>query len=116
MDAVRASDGQYVALKRVIDRRQREEVEVMQYLNTEPLRSDPRNNAVHLFEVLDVPATDRDEAERIVVMPLLRPWDDPWFETFGEVIAFLTQMFEVILFAFRILKRCLADYLSRVYN
>lgn len=79
----------------IVPGHQHEEVEIAQYLNLEPLRSDPRNTTVPVLDVLDVPATDRDDTAKLLVMPLLRRWDDPWFETFGEAIAFFTQMFNV---------------------
>jgi hypothetical protein len=31
----------------------------------------------------------------IIVMPLLRPFDDPPFDTIGEVVDFITQVAEV---------------------
>lgn len=96
MDATRTSDGQYVALKMIVPGNQHQEIEILQYLSSAPLRSDPRNTTVPLFEVLDVPATDRDDAVKLVAMPLLRPWDDPWFDTYGETIAFFTYMLNVI--------------------
>jgi hypothetical protein len=47
---------------------------------------------VPIPEVLKV--IDRDDVV-VLVMPLLRMYDDPPFETFGEAIAFFRQMFEV---------------------
>lgn len=64
-------------------------------MSSEPLASDPRNHCVPIFDVLDVPATETDRAERLLVMPLLRRFDDPSFETFGEAMAFFVQMIEV---------------------
>ncbi|KAI9451013.1 hypothetical protein BJY52DRAFT_1419337 [Lactarius psammicola] len=36
------------------------------------------------------------ESHKIMVFPLLRPFDRPQFQTFGEFVAFFTQMCEVI--------------------
>lgn len=95
MDATRISDGRVVAIKRVIPGDNFEETEIVQYLNGERLRSDVRNNAVPALDVLEVPETERDGPCTLLVMPLLRPFDDPWFETYGEVVAFFTQMLNV---------------------
>jgi hypothetical protein len=47
---------------------------------------------VPIYEVLKVPGED-DKV--ILVMPLLRGWDEPAFETVGEGIDFFQQLFEV---------------------
>jgi hypothetical protein len=62
----------------------------MQYLSSEPLSLDPRNHCVQLLEVLDVPGDDQ-----LLVTPLLRPFDSPTFDTFGEAIDCFRQLFEV---------------------
>jgi hypothetical protein len=47
---------------------------------------------VPIYEVLKVPGED-DKV--ILVMPLLRDWDSPPFETVGEGVDFFQQLFEV---------------------
>ncbi|TFY58118.1 hypothetical protein EVG20_g8277 [Dentipellis fragilis] len=95
MDATRTADGAYVVLKRIrVEPYGSRELEITQYLSSEPLASDPRNHSVRLLETLQAP---KDPALHILVLPLLRPFDDPEFETFGEIIAFFSQMFEVLL-------------------
>ena len=92
MDATRESDNSLVALKRVKKTISPQEVEMAQYLSAEPLRSDPRNHSVPILEVLPVP----DDPEiTLIVMPLLRPCNDPDFFTLGEAMSFLAQVFEV---------------------
>lgn len=91
-DATRISDGTYVMLKRILRRYGLQEVEVHEYLRSKPLVSDPRNHTIPIHEILRVPDEDM---EPIIVMPLLRRFDSPRFETYGEVIAFLSQLFEV---------------------
>jgi hypothetical protein len=66
----------------------------MQYLSTEPLSLDPRNHCAQLLEVLDLP----DDDEQVLVMPLLRPFNSPTFDTFGEAIDCFRQLFEVTRF------------------
>ena len=45
-----------------------------------------------IYEVLKVPL-ENDKV--ILVMPLLRSWDEPAFETVGEGVDFFQQLFEV---------------------
>lgn len=92
MDAKRVSDGSFVYLKRmerggsgVAD-----ELQIGQFLSSDALRTDPRNHCVPIIDELPCP-----NGEAIMVMPLLRPFYDPKFQTFGEAIAFFVQIFEV---------------------
>ncbi|EIM87924.1 uncharacterized protein STEHIDRAFT_109782 [Stereum hirsutum FP-91666 SS1] len=96
LDAQRASDGAYVYMKRMSPTQSKgyaDELQIHQYLLSEPLKSDPRNRCVPILDVLHVPG---DEGEVIMVTPMLRQFYSPRFLTFGEVIAFLAQTFEVI--------------------
>lgn len=68
------------------------EVDIGRYLSSEPLASDPANHSVPLYEVLRVP---NDDDRVLVVMPLLRRYDSPRFDTFGETVHFFQQLFEV---------------------
>ncbi|KAI0363015.1 hypothetical protein BV20DRAFT_1070510 [Pilatotrama ljubarskyi] len=95
LDAVRVSDNSLVVLKQVKKSWNPHEVETLQYLLSDALRSDGRNHTAPLLDVLDVP-DDSDIA--VLVMPLLRPCDDPPWETVGEVISFLLQVFEGLQF------------------
>ena len=68
------------------------EADIGRFLSKEPLASDPKNHCVPILDVLQVP----DQEDRIIiVMPMLRPFDNPRFDTFGEVIDFFRQVFEV---------------------
>lgn len=58
--------------------------------------SDPQNHCVPLLEVLIPP--DETPDTRILVMPLLRPFDSPIFDTFGEAVECIRQLFEVGFF------------------
>lgn len=77
------------------------EREIGEYLSTEPLASDPRNHCVPLYEVLESP---QDPDIIILVMPFLRDFENPRFRTVGEVVDFLTQVFEVSFHSVRITK------------
>lgn len=85
------SDGAMVGLKRVSTKDHPYEVEISQMFSVEPLASDPHNHCVPIYEVLQVP----DDDTVLLVMPFLRTYNNPPFETVGEVVEFLRQMFEV---------------------
>ncbi|EIN06247.1 hypothetical protein PUNSTDRAFT_73300 [Punctularia strigosozonata HHB-11173 SS5] len=89
-DAVRVSDGTPVALKRVYPDVNPHEEAVIIKLGSEPLASDSRNHCVPIYEILDVPG----ENYRLIVMPLLRKYANPEFDTIGEVVSCIQQIFE----------------------
>ena len=78
-----------MTLKRVSHERNPQEVEIA---SSEPFKSDPRNRCIPIYEVLNVP---NDDDKSILVMPLFRRYDDPKFQTVGEVLEFFHQIFEV---------------------
>lgn len=61
-------------------------------LMRDPLASDPRNRCIRLVDLFVIP--DNPDTW-IVVMPLLRRFDSPPFETVGEVLDFVLQISEV---------------------
>lgn len=93
LDAVRTSDNSLVVLKKVISWRNPHEVEISQYLSSEALRPDPRNHSVHILDVLSVPD---DPEVTIIVLPLLRACNKPKWQTEGEIMSFIKQIFEGI--------------------
>lgn len=92
MDAVRTSDGELVALKSTHRKTHPFELDIATMLSSEPLRSHPSNHCVPILDVLDVP--DQEDTT-IIVMPLLRQFNDPPFRTVGEAVEFFRQVFEV---------------------
>lgn len=99
LDARRVSDGTYVYMKRISQTRGKgvlDELDIMRYLTSEPLKSDPRNRSVPILDILRSP---NEEGEMFVVTPMLRPFYNPRFQTFGEAVAFFTQVFKVNLIA-----------------
>jgi hypothetical protein len=92
MDATRVPDGLYVSLKMVKKSDHPHEVGIGQYFMSEKLSSDPKNYCVPFLDVLSVP----DESDtQIIVMPLLLSFTKIQFDTFGEVVECLRQLFEV---------------------
>ncbi|KAF8508800.1 hypothetical protein JB92DRAFT_2950951 [Gautieria morchelliformis] len=95
MDATRMSDGKTVTLKRIVKSKNSDEVGISKFFSSEPLASDPKNHCVPLLDVLEVPEY---EGMVLLVMPILRPFNDPKIWTFGEAVEFFRQVFEGIQF------------------
>ncbi|KAI0358597.1 hypothetical protein OH77DRAFT_1421003 [Trametes cingulata] len=95
MDAVRTSDGEMVMLKQVPRSVHPHEVPIGRYFSSKPRTSDPRNHCFPLYDVLQDP---KDGDLQIIVMPLLRRYNDPRFETVGEAVEFFRQVFEGLHF------------------
>ena len=87
--------GSRVALKMLFEEDHPFEEDIARYLSSDPLSKDSRNHCVPLLDVLHPPLKDGDRDLRILVMPFLRPFDSPIFDTFGEAIECIRQLFEV---------------------
>ncbi|KAJ7186164.1 kinase-like domain-containing protein [Mycena filopes] len=98
IDATRIKDNASVALKMVKKSEHPDELDVMKLFSSEPLASDPDNHCIPLLEVLHPPD---DEDGVILVMRLMREFDKPEFDTFGEAVEFFRQMFEGLRFMHR---------------
>ena len=92
LDATRISDNSLVMLKHIKRDVHPYEVEIGSYFCSEPLASHPRNHCIPIYEVLDIP--DKTN-EVLIVMPLLRKYDDPRMKSIGEAVEFFRQVFEV---------------------
>ncbi|KAJ7138498.1 hypothetical protein C8R43DRAFT_1019321 [Mycena crocata] len=90
IDAIRIRDNMDVALK-LVDMETHEYERRIAKICSSPRFSGPGNHCVPLLEDLKVPDS---ETQAILVMPLLRSFLDPRFDTFGEVIDFFDQIFE----------------------
>ncbi|KAJ7246812.1 kinase-like domain-containing protein [Mycena haematopus] len=93
MDAVRVSDNANVGLKRVRKDHHPYEVEIAHFFTA--LGPSPANHCVPIYATLQPPD---DENISILVMPLLREYDSPRFDTFGEAVEFFRQIFEGLQF------------------
>ncbi|TFK74300.1 kinase-like protein [Pluteus cervinus] len=94
-DAIRIKDGKRVLLKRVRKSDYPHELEITRYFNMETLASDPHNHCVRLEETLDVPD---DSNITIAVFPFLQQLVGLRFDTVGEIIDFLQQIFTGLQF------------------
>ncbi|EGO02248.1 hypothetical protein SERLA73DRAFT_178094 [Serpula lacrymans var. lacrymans S7.3] len=95
LDATRIADGSYVTLKVIKQSRHPFEADIGRYFSSGPIADDPANHCVPIYEFIEVPG----EVDKIImVMPLLRLYDDPHFDTFGEAVECFRQLFEGLQF------------------
>jgi len=77
-------------LKRLVREEGPYELDINRRFSTEPLYSNPKNHCAHLLDVIELP-----NDTPIMVHPLLRPFDSPPLQTFGEFVTFFAQICEV---------------------
>ena len=94
MDAVRKGDGRPVMLKKVLPEEGPYELSITELFSSPALRGDPKNHCVPLLDLIDLSQTNPD-GRKLMVMPLLRPFKNPRFQTYGEFVAFFMQISEV---------------------
>lgn len=78
-------------LKKVFSEEGPHELRISRFFSSPGIARHPRNHCVPLLGVIKIPRT----GQKLMVMPLLRPFNNPSFQTFGEFIAFFTQVCEV---------------------
>ncbi|TFK74344.1 hypothetical protein BDN72DRAFT_813280 [Pluteus cervinus] len=94
-DATRVADGKRVLLKRVKREDHPEEVGITQLWSTEVLSGDPQNHCVPLLEILHPP----NHADHVIlVLPFLQKYNVPRFDTFGEIVDCVEQLFKGLQF------------------
>ena len=91
MDATRRRDGKHVMLKKIFTEEGPHELRIAQLFSSREVSRDPRNHCVPLLDVIELPNT----GQKLMVMPFLRPFNNPRFQTYGEFVAFFTQICEV---------------------
>jgi hypothetical protein len=92
MDATRDEDGLPVILKRVLPEDGPYELSIARRFSSKELAGDRRNHCAALLDVIEL---EGPGSHRFMVFPLLRPFNNPHFQTFGEFVAFFTQICEV---------------------
>ncbi|KAF9010983.1 hypothetical protein BDZ89DRAFT_1024358 [Hymenopellis radicata] len=90
IDATRSSDRKPVMLKRVLVAEHPHEVDIGLYLSS--LQQHSENHAIPIIGVFMSPRI------QLVIMPRLRLLNDPCFDTVGEVVDALRQIFEGVEF------------------
>ncbi|KAI0274579.1 hypothetical protein BGY98DRAFT_992687 [Russula aff. rugulosa BPL654] len=93
MEASRRFDGKHVMLKKVFSQAEPHELRITRLFSSPPFDQDPRNHCAPLLDVIEIPNT----GQKLMVMPLLRSLS-PRFQTFGEFVAFFTQICEGLQF------------------
>ncbi|EMD34377.1 hypothetical protein CERSUDRAFT_117250 [Gelatoporia subvermispora B] len=93
IDARRICDNALVYIKRM--KTGCEEMRALSYLSSDEFSRDPRNHCVRVLEILKDPD---DPNLSYVVMPFLRPMDSPPFAIVSEVIDFVDQILEGLVF------------------
>ena len=89
MDATRIADNKPVYIKRVPTNG--DELKIALMFNAEPLRHDPRNHCVPILDHFQDPD---DSMTSYMVMPFLRPLNDPVFKLVDDIISFVDQILE----------------------
>ena len=90
MDAIRMRNNKQVMLKKVLPEEGPHELYITQLFSSSRLRDHPSNHCVPLLDLIDLSHGDG----KLMVMPFLRPFNNPRFQTYGEFVAFM-QICEV---------------------
>ena len=92
MDATCVRDNRQVMLKKVLPEEGPHELRINQLFSSPELATMPNNHCAPLLEVIEL---QRPGPQKLMVSPLLRPFNRPKIQTFGEFVAFFTQICEV---------------------
>jgi hypothetical protein len=91
MDGTRIQDRKQVMFKKVLPEEGSHELYIADLFSSPSLKDDPSNHCVPLLEVIEL----SQNGGRVMVMPFLRPYNNPPFQTYGEFVAFFMQICEV---------------------
>jgi hypothetical protein len=92
MDAIRMLDNHPVMLKKVLTEEGPYELMISQLFSSRELARAPHNHCVPLLGVIEL---QHPEPQKLLVTPFLRPFNQPQMQTFGEFVAFFSQICEV---------------------
>lgn len=82
-------------IKRIDCRTHSNELNIASRLGSPNSRKDERNHCVHILAIF---SDDRDPWYQYIVMPVLRPFNQPNFSSFGETVDFVNQTLEASFF------------------
>lgn len=99
MDATRIRDDRPVMLKKVLPGDGPHELRINQLFSSVEHSRERDNHCAPLLEVIDL--SGHVGSHKLMVFPLLRPFNQPRIQTYGEFAAFFTQMCEGIRFMHR---------------
>jgi hypothetical protein len=94
MDATHVRDNRPVMLKKVLPAEGPHELRINQLFSSPELATAPHNHCAQLLDTIEL---RRPEPQKLMVLPFLRPFNKPLMQTFGEFVAFFTQICEVWL-------------------
>src|SRR5260370_21372330 len=92
MEAIHIFDGKPVLMKPQLREEGLYEFEINKLFSAESLASNPRNHCAQLLDVIELP---NDPPILILVHPMLRPFDKPRFQTYGEFVTLFSRICEV---------------------
>jgi hypothetical protein len=92
MDATRVRDNLQVMIKRALPADGPHELMINQRFSSPQLAAMSRNHCVPLLDVVEL---QHAGPQKLMVFPLLRPFNQPRMQTFGEFVDFFTQICEV---------------------
>lgn len=93
MAATRRRDGSLVAIK--VTRNDTEEIAIASFLSSSKLLADLRDHTAPLLEVMHDAS---DSKTSFMIIPYLRPFNNPEFGAVGEVVDFVRQSLEGLWF------------------
>ncbi|KAI0040832.1 hypothetical protein FA95DRAFT_1611484 [Auriscalpium vulgare] len=94
LDATRILDGKQVILKRLADTLMPEEIDLTRLFSSEKYKLNHKNHCIPLIETKHL----EELSSTLLVFPRMRPYNNPRFRTFGEFVAFATQIIEGLEF------------------
>ena len=92
MDAIRMRDNFQVMLKKVLPEEGPHELRINQLFSSPELAKMPDNHCAPLLDVIEL---QNPEPQKLMVFPLLRPFNQPKIQTIGGFVAFFTQICQV---------------------
>jgi len=92
MDATRIRDGRPVVLKKVLPADGPHELRINQLFSLPEHSRERDNHCAPLLDVIELSA--HFGSQKLMVFPLLRPFNQPRIQTFGEFAAFFSQICE----------------------
>ncbi|KAH8111759.1 kinase-like domain-containing protein [Phellopilus nigrolimitatus] len=93
IDAKRVQDGKIVAIKKCSAGSREAQIGLM--LSSSERLQDPANHCVPIFDTF---ASEQDNQTMFIIMPLLRRFNDPEFEHVDEVVDFVRQTLEGLVY------------------
>jgi hypothetical protein len=92
MDAIRVRDNLQVMFKKVLPEEGPHELRINRLFSSPELATMSDNHCAPLLDIIEL---QNPEPHKLMVFALLRPFNQPKIQTFGEFVAFFTQICQV---------------------